>query len=101
MMSSRKAASYEPSDISSPAPPEPGGTRTSLEYILLSAPSTPLLKLIPQKLTMPGGLNRDVKSFHQSKGRIKIQKKTHPPAGPQGLGYSRIQKFEHCPFHCK
>jgi len=53
-LSSRKAAVLGghliPPAESSPVPPQPGGTGTSLEWVLLAGPSAQLLKHIPQKL---------------------------------------------------
>lgn len=61
----------------SPAPPQPGGTRTSLEQLLLAGPSTGLLTFIPQRPQMPHGFSWDVGSFNKeeiSKDRSKISR---------------------------
>lgn len=84
----------------SPAPPQPGGTGTSLEQVLFAGPSTQLLKRMPQKLRnasrpqMGCGILSSVK-----KGKKNNIENTGP--GLQGFDYSKIWKSEHCPVHRK
>lgn len=79
----------------SPAPPQPGGPRTSLEQMLLAGSSARLLKLIPQKLknAWPPQLGSGDFSSVKKKDKKPNKPNINPTGpGPQGFGCSKTQK---------